>query len=679
MRFEMNSTLDYRVQPFSPEAHVFAVELRVAPPPAGDLILTLPAWIPGSYLIRNFARHLIRLHAADPEGDLPLEKRDKQTWCLAHRGLPLVIRWQVYAWDGSVRGAFLDDRRGYFNGPALFLGVRGLEGLPCRVEILPPQGPAYADWRLATSLRPLAAEPFGFGTYQADDYGDLIDHPVEMGIFSLISFHVLGVPHWLALSGRHRADEARLQADLSRICATQAALFGELPLDRYLFLAQVTADGYGGLEHRFSTSLLCAREDLPALGMGQPTPGYQRFLGLCSHEYFHLWHVKRIRPCAFLEQGLEREVHTRLLWVFEGITSYYDDLALVRSGCIDEAAYLGLLAEAITRVLRTPGRLVQTLAESSFDAWTKFYQPDENSPNSLVSYYAKGALVALALDLIIRRDTAGRQSLDDVMRALWERHGRTGVGLEERGLEALAMAVTGLDLADFFHQALDTTKDLDLAPLLAELGIGLRLRAARHGKDFGGLAATVDDACPMTITGETVSTAAEVITQVIAGSAAKAEAQAGLMPATQSQSQSQSPNHHQVPLQAPAEVSAPPTLGIRLRPEGIEPVIATVFTGGPAQAAGLAPGDTLLALDGLRISRDNLDKLLLAAGEGTEVEIHAFRRDELHVRRARLAPAPLDTCELWLRADAPPQAQARRAAWLGGQDGAPSVPVAAKR
>ena len=636
MRFEMNSTLEYRVQPFSPEAHVFAVELRVAPPPAGDLLLSLPAWIPGSYLIRNFARHLIRPQAADPEGDLPLEKRDKQTWCLAHRGLPLVIRWQVYAWDGSVRGAFLDDRRGYFNGPALFLGVRGLEGLPCRVEIQPPQGPAYANWRLATSLRPLAAEPFGFGTYQADDYGDLIDHPVEMGTFSLIPFHVLGVPHWLALTGHHRADEVRLKADLSRICATQAALFGELPLDRYLFLAQVTADGYGGLEHRFSTSLLCAREELPAQGMGQATPGYQRFLGLCSHEYFHLWHVKRIRPRAFMEQGLEREVHTRLLWVFEGITSYYDDLALVRGGCIDEAAYLGLLAEAITRVLRTPGRLVQTLAESSFDAWTKFYQPDENSPNTLVSYYAKGALVALALDLTIRRDTAGECSLDDVMRALWERHGRTRVGLEERGFEALAMAVTGLDLGDFFHQALDTTDDLDLAPLLEELGIGLRLRAARQGKDFGGLAPT--------------------------GVAAAADVAAG-----ETQSQLQSPSLGQV--QPPPRTEAPaPSLGIRLRPEGTEPVIATVFTASPAQAAGLAPGDTLVALDGLRISRDNLDKLLLAAGEGAEVEIHAFRQDELQVRRARLAPAPLDTCELWLMADAPPRAQARRAAWLGGRN-----------
>lgn len=668
----MTTHLDYRVQPLAPAAHLFAVELHVDPPPAGDLILSFPAWIPGSYLIRNFARHIPGLTAADPEGELPLVKLDKQTWRLAHRGQPVRLGWRVHAWDGSVRGAYLDDRRGYFNGPSLLPWVQGLERLPCRLEIRRPAGDAYRHWRLATSLHALEAEPFDFGTYQADDYEDLIDHPVEMGAFSLIPFQVLGIPHWLALTGRHRADEERLRADLSRVCATHAALFGELPLDRYLFLAQVTADGYGGLEHRFSTSLLCAREELPDQDMDRPTAGYQRFLGLCSHEYFHLWHVKRIRPRAFMQQGLEREVHTRLLWVFEGITSYYDDLALVRSGCIEEAAYLGLLAEAITRVLRTPGRLVQTLAESSFDAWTKFYQPDENSPNAIVSYYAKGALVALALDLIIRRDTAWARSLDDVMRALWEGYGRAGIGLEERGFEALALAVTGLDLGDFFHQALDSTQDLDLASLLADLGIGLRLRAARHAKDFGGLAAA----------GGAASTACGgLVVDGVAGrvkSRAKAGVGSGTGLAVQSLPQARAQAQARVQAQAQDEAPTPPTLGIRLRPEGTEPVIATVFTDSPAQAAGLAPGDTLVALDGLRISRDNLDKLLLAAGEGAEVEIHAFRRDELQVRRARLAPAPQDTCELWLLADAPAEAQARRAAWLGGRGGEASVPDAVK-
>jgi predicted metalloprotease with PDZ domain len=314
---------------------------------------------------------------------------------------------------------------------------------------------------------------------------------------------------------------------------------------------------------------------------------------------------------------------------------------------------------------------VQTLAESSFDAWTKLYKADENGPNAIISYYAKGALVALALDLIIRRDTAGARSLDDVMRALWERHGRACIGLEERGFEALAMAVTGLDLGDFFHQALDSTEDLDLASLLADLGIGLRLRAARHGKDFGGLAAG----------GAAASACGGLVVDGVAGrvkSHAMAQVESGKGLAVQSLPQAKAQEQAQVQAQALAEAPAPPTLGIRLRPEGTEPVIATVFTDSPAQAAGLAPGDTLVALDGLRISRDNLDKLLMAAGEGAAVEIHAFRRDELQVRRARLAPAPQDTCELWLLADAPAEAQARRAAWLGGQGGEASVPDAVK-
>ncbi|MCC7277556.1 MAG: M61 family metallopeptidase, partial [Chromatiaceae bacterium] len=519
------SPLHYLVQPLDPRAHRFAVELRIPSTPAEPLLLSLPAWIPGSYLIRDFARNILGIEAIDEEGPLALEKLNKQTWRLVPRGQTVRVRTEIYAGDLSVRGAHLDDSHGYFNGATLFLRVAGRDRDPCQVEIRRPPGDDYAHWRLATSLKPREAEPFGFGLYEADDYEDLIDHPVEMGVFSLIPFRVLGIPHWLSLTGRHRADESRLQRDLPRICATHAALFGELPIDRYLFLTQVTADGYGGLEHRYSTSLLCARDDLPGEGMVKPTPGYTRFLGLCSHEYFHLWHVKRIRPQAFVGAGLEQEVHTRLLWVFEGITAYYDELALVRSGCIEETGYLALLAETISRVLRTPGRLLQTLAESSFDAWTKFYRPDENSPNAIVSYYAKGALVALALDLVIRRETAGAQSLDDVMRALWERHGRTGIGLEERGLEALAAEVTGLTLEPFFRLALDSTEDLDLAGPLADMGIGMRLRGARHAKDLGGLAS------------------------------------------------------------GDADIPVPPALGLRLRPEGGEPQIAHVLTGGPALAA----------------------------------------------------------------------------------------------
>jgi len=613
--------LSYRVTPAEPQAHIFRVELRIERAPAGPLTLSMPAWIPGSYMVRDFARNILDIAAEDASGPIALEKQDKQTWRLTPRGLALTVGYRVYAWDLSVRGAHLDSSHAYFNGAALLLRPMGLDLGPCAIELLPPPGETGTDWQVATSLRPLDAAPLGFGRYQAEDYEDLIDHPVEMGRFSLIPFTVCGVPHRMAISGRHRCDEARLRRDLTRICTEQAALFGELPLDRYLFLVTAVGEGYGGLEHRYSTSLLCSRDDLPqapapAQGLetpptAKPSEGYRRFLGLASHEYFHLWNIKRIRPQALMGADLGREVHTRLLWAFEGITSYYDDLTLVRSGCIDEAAYLELLAQVVTRVLRTPGRLVQTLAESSFDAWTKLYKADENAANAMISYYAKGALVALALDLGIRQRTQGAKSLDDVMRALWQRHGRTGVGVPERGVEALAEEVTGLDLAAFFAQALDSTLDLDLTPLLSHMGIGLRLRPSRGPKDQGGLA----NGGPAGTTG-------------------------------------------------PEATQAGPVLGVRLQPQGGEAVIATVLTGSAALAAGLAAGDTIMAVDGIRATRDNLDALIARVRAGTEVRVHAFRRDELMTCVVRPLPAPLDTCELYLLEGAPPEAAARRTAWL---------------
>jgi predicted metalloprotease with PDZ domain len=600
-----HADLIYRVRPDDPHAHVFAVELIIPGAAAKGLTLSMPAWIPGSYMIRDFARNIVSVAAKDSSGPIRLEKRDKQTWHLRAAGGPVTLSYRVYAWDLSVRAAHLDTTHAYFNGPSLFLRVHGRDEVACRVELLPPSGDRYGDWRVATSLQRLDAEPRGFGTYRAESYEDLIDHPVEMGTFTLIPFRVRHIPHQMAITGRHQADEMRLQRDLARICETHAALFGELPLDRYLFLTMATGDGYGGLEHRFSASLLCSRDELPSTGMDQPSEGYRRFLGLCSHEYFHSWHVKRIRPRVFMDADLSREVHTRLLWAFEGITSYYDDLALVRSGCIDQTSYLELLAQTITRVMRNPGRLVQTVVESSFDAWTKFYKQDENAPNAIVSYYAKGALIALALDLTIRRDTGGAKSLDDLMRALWQRHGKPGIGVPERGVESLAEEVTGLNLGGFFDQALDSTEDLDLAELLATLGIELRMRPSRGPRDLGGVS---DEA---------------------------------------------------------KEEPARADLGMRLE-EGVgEPVLGVVLAGGPAEQAGLAPGDTLVALDGIRIPRDKLDAIVAKIPDGAEADIHAFRRDELMRFKVCPRPAPSDTCELRVLTDAPQGVLRRRAQWLG--------------
>ncbi|MCI0355691.1 MAG: hypothetical protein L0099_11725, partial [Acidobacteria bacterium] len=327
----------------------------------------------------------------------------------------------------------------------------------------------------------------GFGHYHAGGYLELIDHPGLMGELTHIPFEASGIPHQIVLCGRQQADAARLAQDLSRICAEHIALFGApLPIQRYLFLTRVLHKGYGGLEHGESSSLICDRDDLPRPGQPELSSGYRSFLGLASHEYFHLWNVKRLRPPAFATADLVQEAYTRDLWAYEGVTSYYDDLALARAGVIAVPEYLDLLAQAATRLWRTPGRGRQTLAEASFDTWIKFYRPDENSPNSQISYYNKGALVALCLDLKLRLLTDSQRSLDDVMRALWQRYGASGRPVPEAELERIAAESAASDLSEFFDAMLRGTSDPPLAELLPQFGIECRLRTAQSEADTGG-------------------------------------------------------------------------------------------------------------------------------------------------------------------------------------------------
>lgn len=583
----------YAICPADPAAHLCEVSCRVErPDPAGQRF-ALPAWIPGSYLIRDFARHIVSIRAEAGGQPVALHKRDKHTW--QAEPLPakqaLTVICTVYAWDLSVRGAHLDRTHGFFNGTSVFLRVLGQEEAPCQVDILPPQGKDYAGWRVATALEPArgeksAAKAHGFGRYAAANYDELIDHPVEMGTFTLATFKACGVPHEVAITGRHDCDLKRLTADLKKICEWQIRFFGEpAPMSKYVFLVTAVGDGYGGLEHRASTALLCSRDDLPYAGMEGVPERYRTFLGLCSHEYFHTWNVKRIKPAAFVPYDLDRENHTTLLWAFEGFTSYYDNLALLRSGVIGEKDWLELVARNIDNVLRGPGRLTQSLAESSFDAWSKYYRPDENTPNAVVSYYAKGALVALALDLTLRAGTQGGVSLDDVMRALWQRHGRTGIGVDDGTIRAIAEELSGLKLKRFFADAVHGTADLPLVKLLRPFGIRLE--------------------------------------------------------------------------RSPA--SRAPSLGIKTSVEGNELRIATAYRGGAAEAAGLSAGDVLLAIDGLRVLPNGLDRLLQRRRAGEIVEVHAFRRDELIVSRVRLAEPPADTSRLIVDS----RENALRADWLG--------------
>lgn len=475
----------YTVTPLDPRAHLFVVSCTVATPEARGQVFRLPSWIRGSYLVRDFAKHVMQMSATSGGRPLAIERLDKSSLRCAPANGPVTLECTVYAYDESVRKAYLDERRGFFNGSSLFYCPAGHEMAPVEIELCKPVDVAFAKWRAATAMMPVSVDADGFGRYRAADYEEALDHPFELGEFERVDFEVDGIPHAFILSGRHEVDRERLASDTVKICHAQRELFGQEPkLDRYLFLTRVVASGYGGLEHRSSTALICSRNDLPRAGMSGLPREYRSFLGLVSHEYFHLWNVKRITAARFAESDLGKEAYTQDLWHYEGVTSYYDDLALLRAGVIDAPGYLDLLAECATRLSRTPGRLLHSLADASFEAWTKYYQPDENTGNATVSYYIKGALAALCLDLHLRLHSS--ISLDDVMRELWRRYGRAGVGVPEGGLEQVAAEISGLSLKAQFDQWLRGTGELPLIELLAQFGVEAAPRAALGEADPGG-------------------------------------------------------------------------------------------------------------------------------------------------------------------------------------------------
>ncbi|MDC8760698.1 M61 family metallopeptidase [Janthinobacterium fluminis] len=563
-----SAAIAYAIRAKDLAGHLFEVTLTVQAPAAGGQIFALPAWIPGSYMIREFSRNIVQINAESNGWAVALTKLDKHTWQAAPCKGALTLRYDVYAWDLSVRTAHLDQTHAFFNGTSVFLRVLGQEDTPHQVDIQRPDDSACKNWRVATTLPELGAKRYGFGSYLAANYDELIDHPVELGDFALATFKAHGVPHDIVISGRvPNLDLARLSADLKAICETQIAFFEpktkRAPMQRYLFLTLAVGDGYGGLEHRASTALICARADLPSTAAPKDqaaSDGYIKFLGLCSHEYFHTWNVKRIKPAAFAPYQLQAESYTPLLWLFEGFTSYYDDLMLVRAGIIDEAAYLKLLGKTVNSVLRGSGRNKQSVADSSFDAWGKYYRQDENAPNAIVSYYTKGSLIALALDLTLRAKTAGKTTLDDVMQALWQRYGRDfypngGRGVTPAEVEALFDEISGAKMKTFFERYIRGTADLPLAKLLAPFGV----------------------------------------------------------------------------VYADERKSAKPSLDVGLGRDGNDAKLAHVHEGGAAHLAGLSAGDILVALDGLRVSGNpaTLDTLLGRYKVGESLIIHAFRRDEL--------------------------------------------------
>ncbi len=593
----MSDPILYTITPADPHGHQFKVELTIPIVCKEGIQLRLPSWIPGSYMIRDFAKNVVTIKAVQKAAqgnlELPITKRDKQTWLLAPNTDTITVEYWIYAWDMSVRTAHLDQTHAYFNGTSVFMEVVGHSESPCHVAINNSPLESHSEWRVATSLPSAGAESYGFGLYQAKSYQDLIDHPVEIGSFDLIQFNACGVPHDFVLTGLHNADLDRLAEDLTKICEHQIRFFGEpAPFDRYVFMTWAVGNGYGGLEHQASTSLICNRDDLPSPKQrGTMTDGYKTFLGLCSHEYFHSWNVKRIKPN--IPYDLSQENHTPLLWAFEGITSYYDNLTLVRTGLISPQDYLNLLAQDLTRYVRNPGRFKQSAAESSFDAWTKFYKQDENSINAIVSYYTKGSLIALFLDLTLRRLSQNQVNLDTVMNALWQQHGLTEKAVAEQDIQNLCRTqlatcnVENSKLAEldyFLDTSIYATEDWNMSAGLEYFGVTFTQRTAASSNDNGG----------------------------------------SLKPGNQQRLD----------------------LGMITTSDAMGAKIARVYNPGSAHSAGLSANDVIIAVNNIKADNANLEKLVDRYQPGEWISVTAFRRDELMEFKLQLNTASADTIDL---------------------------------
>ncbi len=488
----------YQVRIPDPHSHLFEVTLTVEQPQA-DQLLQLPVWIPGSYLVREFAKNLQKLRCTQSGKAVPAVQCDKASWRVQCKpGVALSVCYEVYAFDISVRTAWLDATRGFFNGTSLFLKVAGSEEQTHGLEILAPI--QLPDWKLATGLEPVRIAKSGFGNYRADTYDALVDCPVEMGTFWSGSFEVFGIPHRFVVAGQSESfDGAKLLADTQAICEAEIRFWHDeptktksaaraIPFKNYLFMLNAVHDGYGGLEHCNSTALICNRKDLPRLEQQTLAPtthkqpeGYTVLLGLISHEYFHTWNVKRLRPSEFARYDYTQENYTELLWFFEGFTSYYDDLLLRRAGRIESATYLKRLCKTINQVQQTPGRLVQSVAQASFDAWVKYYRQDENTANATVSYYTKGSLVALCLDLTLRSE--GKTTLDAVMRALWS---RCAAGpMTEQDLSAVLADLGGRSYAKDLARWVHSTQELPVAELLERHGVKVHREPDQVAQQLG--------------------------------------------------------------------------------------------------------------------------------------------------------------------------------------------------
>lgn len=546
--------------------HYLDVSIEWMPTNDAAVTLSLPAWIPGSYMVRDFARHVLDIRAEDRSGPLAIWQTDKQSWQVQPRGHVIKVRYRVYAFDLSVRANYLSTDIAVVNPAATCLQVHGAEQLPHHLHVSAPAAPV--DWQLATGLaRANATQPLEFGEYIAEHYAQLIDCPLLAGKLDIASFTVDDVPHHLVLCGAVATDVTRIARDLEPLCQAQKQVFGSLPADlnEYWFLTWVVDQGYGGLEHRNSTLLLCNRFDLPNPRLPDEfAEDYQNFLALCSHEYFHSWWVKRARPTPYLNYQLAAEQYSTQLWLYEGFTSYYDDLSLLRTGQLSLEQYLTGLAKTISRLQRSPANLRQSLADSSFNAWTRFYRQDENAVNAVVSYYAKGALLAFCLDAELHRRGL---DLDGLMQLCWQHYGAAETGSDDTTFfDLLKQYSQSTELTETVQSWVTAAVPLPLETAADHLGLSLLWRPSEHHTDLCG---------------------------------AKEFAVSPLEPGF----------HYET------------------KPDGL--LLTAVRNGTAAHRSGFSCGDLLIAIEDLKASEATFKQLLQRATPGQQLRCFVFRQQRL--------------------------------------------------
>jgi predicted metalloprotease with PDZ domain len=568
----------YSVAMPCPETHLFEVTLTIDRWTTDVLDLKFPVWTPGSYLVREYVRHLQGFSATDATGH-PLDwtKISKNHWQVQTPDrASLTICYRIFANELTVRTNHLDITHGYFNPAAMFFRVLGREHSAIALTITPP----HPTWKISTPLKAVSEHP---NIFIAHTFDELVDSPFEIGTHTLYNFEVLGKPHQFAIWGQGNLNVERVLTDTQKIIEVEAKLFGGLPYDSYLFLLHLTANAYGGLEHKAACSLIYSRFSL------RNEEGYAKFMSLVAHEFFHLWNVKRIRPKGLEVFNYDRENYTESLWFCEGTTSFYDLVIPLRAGLYDAQCYLKKVSEAITQLQTTPGRTVQPLSESSFDAWIKLYRPDANSKNAQVSYYLKGELVSFLLDLLIRNQSHNARSMDDVMHQMWQQFGQPEIGFTREQLKSVFESVAGIDLTAFWTHYIDGTAELPFSEILAPFGLELKV---------------------------------------------------------------ETPN----PI---------PYLGLIVKAEHGSAIIKFVEAGSPAEQVGLEPGDELLAIDGFRVTVDQLSDRLQSYEPENVIEITVFHQDVLHQRSATLGvpmPSQFNICPV---TQPTPQQQTLLQGWLG--------------